>query len=102
MSQIGRDVAPTGFRTHVPSHSKRCYPESWGIACSTNRKNRVLRVHDLSLHGHPGAAMDRARTAASFLPGKCRTAEPAEQAAKVVADGLRGCPECVPALRSTL
>jgi hypothetical protein len=27
-------------------HSKRCYAASWGIASSTNRKNRVLRVRD--------------------------------------------------------
>jgi len=26
------------------SHSKHCYAASWGIARSTNRKNRVLRV----------------------------------------------------------
>ena len=31
------------------NHSKCCYAASWGIACSTNRKNRVLRVPDLSL-----------------------------------------------------
>jgi hypothetical protein len=30
-------------------HSKHCYAANLGIACSTNRKNRVLRVRDLSL-----------------------------------------------------
>src|SRR6266851_1584734 len=44
ISQIRRDVGSAGFRTRVPSHSKPCYAASWGIACSTNRKNRVLRV----------------------------------------------------------
>src|SRR5216684_89783 len=44
ISQIRRDVGRAGFRTRVPSHGKPCYAASWGIACSTNRKNRVLRV----------------------------------------------------------
>src|SRR5216684_5255268 len=44
ISQIRRDVGRAGFRTRVPSHGKPCYVASWGIACSTNRKNRVLRV----------------------------------------------------------
>ena len=42
-------VGRAGFRTRVPSHGKPCYAASWGIACSTNRKNRVLRVPDLNL-----------------------------------------------------
>jgi hypothetical protein len=34
-----------GCRTWRDSnHSKHCYAADWGIACSTNRKNRVLRV----------------------------------------------------------
>ena len=49
ISQIRWDVGRRGIRTHVPSHSKRCYAASWGIARSTNRKNRVLRVPDLNL-----------------------------------------------------
>src|SRR5216683_6567455 len=44
ISQIRRDVGRVGFRTRVPSHGKPCYAASWGIACSTNRKNRVLRI----------------------------------------------------------
>ena len=31
------------------NHSNRCYAASREIACSTNRKNRVLRVPDLTL-----------------------------------------------------
>jgi hypothetical protein len=44
ISQIRRDLGRAGFRTRVPSNGKPCYAASWGIACSTNRKNRVLRV----------------------------------------------------------
>ena len=30
-------------------HSKHCYAASWGMVCSTNRKNWVLHVRDLNL-----------------------------------------------------
>jgi hypothetical protein len=38
-------------------HSKHCYAASWGIACSTNRKKRVLRVRDLNNSGQFKLAM---------------------------------------------
>ena len=40
-------VDSAGCRTWRDSnHSKRCYAPSRGIACSANRKNRMLRVRD--------------------------------------------------------
>jgi hypothetical protein len=49
--RMSRHIADFGGMQDVEGfeHSKHCYAASWGIACSTNRKNRVLRVRDLNL-----------------------------------------------------
>jgi hypothetical protein len=62
------NVGPRGIRTQVPNHSKRCYAASWGIARSTNRKNRALRVHATTDNSSSQGYIRRGRT----TPGKPR------------------------------
>jgi hypothetical protein len=62
------NVGPKGIRTQVPNHSKRCYAASWGIARSTNRKNRALRVHATTDNSSSQGYIRRGRT----TPGKPR------------------------------